>query len=64
MIQLFSDLNENNGLTIILVTHDQAVARNAKRIIVLHDGGIIEDTTDLRQAMQSLNSAEDLYLPD
>jgi putative ABC transport system ATP-binding protein len=64
VIQLFSDLNENNGLTIILVTHDQAVARNAKRIIVLHDGGIIEDTTDLRQAMQSLNSAEDLYLPD
>jgi ABC-type lipoprotein export system ATPase subunit len=64
VIRLFSDLNENNGLTIILVTHDQTVARNAKRIIVLHDGGIIEDTTDLKQAMQSLNAAEDLYLSD
>ena len=64
VIQLFSDLNKHNGITIILVTHDQAVARNAKRIIVLHDGGIINDTTDLRQAMQSLNSAEDLESAD
>ena len=64
VIQLFSDLNERNGITIILVTHDQAVAHNAKRIIMLHDGGIIEDTTDLRQAMRSLNSAEDLELAD
>ena len=64
VIQLFCDLNEHNGITIILVTHDQAVARNAKRIIVLHDGGVIEDTTDLRQAMQSLHSAEDLEVAD
>jgi ABC-type lipoprotein export system ATPase subunit len=58
VIQLFSDLNEHNGITVILVTHNQAVAGNARRFIVLHDGGIIEDTTDLRQAMQSLNSVE------
>lgn len=64
VIRLFSDLNERDGITIILVTHDQAVARHAKRIIVLHDGGIIEDTTDLRQAMQSLNAAEDLESAD
>ena len=64
VIRLFSDLNERDGITIILVTHDQTVARHAKRIIVLHDGGIIEDTNDLRQAMQSLNAAEDLESAD
>jgi ABC-type lipoprotein export system ATPase subunit len=60
VIALFRELNEKNGLTVILVTHDQAVARNAKRTVVLHDGHIICDTTDFAQALQALNSAADL----
>ena len=44
------------GLTVILVTHDPEVARNAKRNIVLRDGHVIADTSDFSQAMQSLQS--------
>ena len=55
IIELFRKLNQE-GLTVILVTHDQEVGRNADRTLVLRDGGIITDTTDFRQALQSLHS--------
>ena len=56
VIALFRELNEKSGITVILVTHDQNVARNAKRIIVLRDGGIVCDTTDFHQATQALQA--------
>lgn len=56
VIAMFRDLNESSGITVILVTHDQNVARNAKRTVVLRDGGIVCDTTDFNQALQALQS--------
>ncbi len=55
VIQLFRTLNQEVGITVILVTHDQDVARAAERIIVLRDGEIVKDTPDLAQAMQVLH---------
>ena len=57
VVALFRQLNEQQGLTVILVTHDQDVARNARRIVVLRDGRIVADTTDFAQAIQSLHSS-------
>lgn len=59
VIALFRDLNERNGITVILVTHDQNVAKYAKRTIVLRDGQIVCDTTDFLQAAQALQSGLD-----
>lgn len=59
VIALFRDLNERAGITVILVTHDQNVAKNAKRTIVLRDGQIVCDTTDFAQAAQALQSGLD-----
>ena len=56
VIALFRELNEQSGITVILVTHDQSVARNAKRIVVLRDGGVVCDTTDFSQATQALQA--------
>ena len=56
VIGMFRKLNEENGLTVILVTHDQDVAQNARRVIVLRDGDVVRDTTDIRQALQALHS--------
>lgn len=58
VIKLFRKLNEQSGITLILVTHDQDIAANAKRIIVLRDGEIVEDTTDIKQALKALHSAK------
>lgn len=56
IIHLFRQLNEQDGITVILVTHDQDVARHARRIIALRDGEIVADTTDLSQALQALHT--------
>ena len=58
VIKLFRQLNEEMNLTVILVTHDQNVAKNADRVIVMFDGEVIADTSDFDQAMQSLQSSE------
>lgn len=58
VIALFRQLNAEQGITVILVTHDQDVARNANRTIVLRDGEVVADTTDFSQALQSLHSHE------
>lgn len=56
IITLFRELNEKHGLTVILVTHDQDVARNARRTIVLRDGSVVADTTDFALALTSLHA--------
>jgi len=42
ILALFRKLNEE-GKTIVLVTHDESVARNAKRIIRISDGKVLSD---------------------
>jgi putative ABC transport system ATP-binding protein len=42
IMDLFSDLNKE-GMTVILVTHEQDVARYGKRLIQLKDGEVIYD---------------------
>jgi putative ABC transport system ATP-binding protein len=56
VIELFRELNERAGITVLLVTHNLAVARNAKRMVVLRDGLIVCDTSDFRLASHSLDA--------
>ncbi|MCA9075540.1 MAG: ABC transporter ATP-binding protein [Planctomycetaceae bacterium] len=62
VIKLFRQLNRENNLTVIIVTHDQNVARNADRTIVLHDGAVVADTTDFQVAIESLQALEEAEL--
>jgi ABC-type lipoprotein export system ATPase subunit len=59
IVALFRELNEREQLTVILVTHDQEVARHAKRTIVLRDGRIVKDTLDFAQALAALQASAD-----
>ena len=43
VLELIKKLNKE-GNTIILVTHDNSIAAQAKRIIRISDGKVIEDT--------------------
>jgi putative ABC transport system ATP-binding protein len=42
IINLFEKLNED-GITIVLVTHELDIAKRARRRLVFHDGKIVED---------------------
>ena len=57
VIDLFRRLNEEQGLTVILVTHDREVARHANRSIVLRDGEVVCDTTEFAEAMDALQAS-------
>lgn len=48
VMQLFTRLNEEHGITILLVTHEPDVAAYAKRVVTFRDGKIQSDM--LRQA--------------
>ena len=54
MIRLIAELNRDEGITVILVTHEPEVARAADRQIVLRDGVVICDTNDFDEASESL----------
>lgn len=42
ILDLLKDLNKQ-GITIVLVTHDMDIAKNARRIVLLKDGMIVSD---------------------
>jgi ABC-type lipoprotein export system ATPase subunit len=41
VLRMFAQLNKEEGITIILVTHDPGVAKHAQRAIRIHDGVIV-----------------------
>jgi putative ABC transport system ATP-binding protein len=59
VIAMFRQLNEEQQITVILVTHDQDVARNARRTIVLRDGSVVADTTDFARALAALHASSE-----
>lgn len=49
VLALLKALNDE-GNTIVLITHDNSIANQAKRIVRIHDGKIVEDSlTDIRK---------------
>ncbi len=45
IINIIADLNHRNGITVIVVTHEQDIAARADRIITLSDGRVVSDAT-------------------
>lgn len=43
IMRLFREINEKDGVTVVLVTHEMDVAESAKRIVKLKDGEISSD---------------------
>ena len=43
VLQIFQRLNEEQGITVVFVTHDPWTARHSKRLIMLRDGKVVAD---------------------
>jgi len=43
IIDLLFDLNQDVGSTLVLVTHDDEIARRCQRVVHLHQGRLVED---------------------
>ena len=58
IMALFQALNEDDGITAVLVTHEAEIARYAKRVLEMRDGRIIRDVPVLvpRDAAADLRS--------
>jgi putative ABC transport system ATP-binding protein len=59
VMQLVRELNESDGLTVIVVTHDVQVAQHSKRIVMLRDGLVVSDTSRFAQAAQTARSSHE-----
>jgi putative ABC transport system ATP-binding protein len=59
VLHLLAEMNAT-GLTLVVVTHDPAVARRARRILVLKDGRVLEhvDGAHVHEAVQALSRDE------
>src|SRR5690606_32657537 len=46
IIDLLIELNQNQGTTFVIVTHEHEVARRTKRIIQLRDGRLVQSNIE------------------
>jgi len=76
LIDLFNVINDENGQTFVLVTHDSEVAESADRIIYMRDGIIVDEmrkktkppiieneyTRKKAQVLKTLDELDELYV--
>ncbi len=65
LMAIFQELNRQQGITVLLVTHDPDIAAFARRVIRFRDGLVVDDETirrprDARQALAEMMPAADL----
>ncbi len=53
VLGLLTQLQRERGVTLVLVTHDEAIAKNADRLIFLRDGRIEREETPQRRAAEA-----------
>jgi putative ABC transport system ATP-binding protein len=56
VIDLMTELNEEQGTTLVLVTHDPELAARARRVIRLRDGRVVEDEAHPRGVAPAIAS--------
>jgi ABC-type lipoprotein export system ATPase subunit len=57
ILQMFQKLSEEDGITVVLVTHDPGVAHSARRVVRMCDGLILEGIDDAEAAEPDFTAA-------
>lgn len=58
IIAVMQRLNQEKGITVVMVTHEKDIAQYCKRLVTIKDGHIIEDTPVLNQRSAAKDLAE------
>jgi putative ABC transport system ATP-binding protein len=62
IVKMLANLNQKQGTTIIMVTHDEQVAAQTQRMLYLNDGKIIKDKQSQKDALlDSLSKSKEAY---
>ena len=69
VMELFAQLNEEDGMTIVMITHDRNIAAQAKRVVFIRDGELYFEDPVLYAPASSYEAyddsdEEDLYEDD
>jgi putative ABC transport system ATP-binding protein len=60
IFKVFQDLNSNFGITTIIVSHDQTIARHVNRVIAIRDGKTSSETVRQQAAVSVTSTGEPL----
>jgi putative ABC transport system ATP-binding protein len=58
IVAIFQRLNNEQGITVVFVTHDAEIAAHTQRIVYLHDGRVIREETVDEPLMAKAASAD------
>jgi ABC-type lipoprotein export system ATPase subunit/bifunctional DNA-binding transcriptional regulator/antitoxin component of YhaV-PrlF toxin-antitoxin module len=64
VMNLLEDLRQRYGLTILMASHDVAVARRADRVLTLRDGALGQDLTHFSDDTPTLDDKGRITLPE
>jgi ABC-type lipoprotein export system ATPase subunit len=64
VMALFQDLRERYDLTILMVSHDLAIARYADRVLTLRDGALGQDLSHEQETGPRLDNTGRIQLPE
>lgn len=60
ILGLFTELHQKEGITLLLITHEEHIARAADRIIRLEDGRVVSDQKNIPPQRQKESPKEEL----
>lgn len=64
ILDIFKELNRNEGITVVIVTHDLKLANHIDRVVAIRDGRTSSEIVRKRSYAEELNELDDIAVTD